>query len=709
MKRDNKFMKKILLAVIISSALTVGFVNAEEVTVSEEEIAIETIVTENSEEVTVVESTSQSEESVEVASTTDVVIETPAIENLPVPTMNINLEVYSATTTLFRSQLNVEACSYDGVVPFSLNALCAIRQSGLSAVWSNFGDDYFLDSINGATNDFTSNMYWLWFAGNDLGSVAMNKYLLSENVRIIVTIGRNPMKIVVATTTPIVGATTTISILEFGFDSSFSPVYLPSASSTIIIDGIETELDSSGTYSLVPTSTSTIIVEARKNGFLNPESVAMFPYIVDIATSTLEEREVALSPISGGGSAQRQFDISKAIDFLIQNQESNGRILSELYSDWAVFALVNSGRGSELEKLKNYLLSQPVSSDNVTDYERRAMSLMAININPYNGSNINYVEKIISQFDGTQIGDSSIVNDDVFAVIVLTDSGYGEDDEVIKKVGDFILSKQEINGSFASSVDMTGAGLQALSRLGSRDEVVRAKNKAKEFLLQAQRDDGGFGDAFASSWVTQGLYAIGELPQNIFKGGRNVNDYFASLQGSDGGLLDSNSPLSSRIWATSYAIPAYGQKTWNSIMADFSKPNNVAHLGGGSSSFAQSDANIPATTTNSTSTNEFIMREATTSAVIKQSVEIETTPDNPLEITSTSTNNSKYISPRLSSAPKKVDEDSKVVLSEVSTTSSLAATTINSYPTMQTMAFVFLGLLGVGISGVIFRRFVTAI
>ena len=64
------------------------------------------------------------------------------------------------------------------------------------------------------------------------------------------------------------------------------------------------------------------------------------------------------------------------------------------------------------------------SSVSVTDYERHAMALMTLGINPYNGTSVNYIQKIVDSFDGNQIGDPSLINDDVFAIFPLVKSGY---------------------------------------------------------------------------------------------------------------------------------------------------------------------------------------------------------------------------------------------------------------------------------------------
>ena len=73
-----------------------------------------------------------------------------------------------------------------------------------------------------------------------------------------------------------------------------------------------------------------------------------------------------------------------------------------------------------------------------------------------------FIKKITSEFDGKQFGDINQDNDDIFALIVLQNVGYTEDEIIISNTINFILSKQKDNGSWDESVDMTGAAIEAL-------------------------------------------------------------------------------------------------------------------------------------------------------------------------------------------------------------------------------------------------------
>ncbi|MBI2459207.1 MAG: hypothetical protein HYV53_01485 [Parcubacteria group bacterium] len=289
-------------------------------------------------------------------------------------------------------------------------------------------------------------------------------------------------------------------------------------------------------------------------------------------------------PAQGGGSpaptAQpAKVDLNKAVDFLISKQGADGSFGPALVTDWAAMALasVNSG-GSAGQKIKSYLLADPsslVGMNPVSDYARRAMALMSLNISPYNGAKTNYVKKIVDLFDGRQFGDAALYNDDIFALLVLNKAGYAADDEMIKQTVAFIISKQEASGSW-NGVDLTAAAAQALTPGSALTGVSQALAKARNFLAGAQRADGGFGDTYATAWTMQAITALGENSVSWQKNNNTPESYLALTQGADGGLEKDNSAEVNRIWSTAYAIPAVSGKPWFNILNSFAKENITA-------------------------------------------------------------------------------------------------------------------------------------
>ncbi|MCX6793469.1 MAG: DUF5011 domain-containing protein [Candidatus Falkowbacteria bacterium] len=272
-------------------------------------------------------------------------------------------------------------------------------------------------------------------------------------------------------------------------------------------------------------------------------------------------------PITGGEAktTTKSFDVNKSIEFLKKNQSSDGSFAGAgLYTDWAAMAYSAAEvNDASRDSLLAYLEKSSKLSSNITDNERRAMTLLALGKNPYDFEKVNYIASIVKEFDGTQFGDKSLINDDVFALIPLLRSGYTKDDEMIKQSVAYILSKQEANGSWNNSVDMSAATIQALNELKTLSNVSLALDKVEQYLIAQQKNDGGFDSVYSTSWALQ---AMNKRSSSWNKNNLSPLDYLAKQQVDDGAVLVSTETLANRIWSTSYAIVAALKKTWFDIL-----------------------------------------------------------------------------------------------------------------------------------------------
>ena len=311
----------------------------------------------------------------------------------------------------------------------------------------------------------------------------------------------------------------------------------------------------------------------------------------------------APAPASGGGGGivHFQIDRSSALSFLVAQQHADGSFGSSLYTDWAALAFAASDPGSAKINLRNYLLSASPTLTSITDYERHAMALMALGIDPYTGTSKDYITPIVKAFDGTQVGDVSLDNDDIFAIFPLLHAGYGANDMIIQKTATFILSRQKPNGSWDESPDMTAAAIQALGPLYTIPGLNAALGKAAGYLLATQRAEGGWGSVDSTSWVQTAINGIIEAHTPDFEtesawtstSGYYPTDALRVAQQPDGGML---SPTD-RVWSTAYAVVAASGKSWLTILQTFVKPSASVSTGSGSGG-----GGITATTTNATST-----------------------------------------------------------------------------------------------------------
>ncbi len=294
----------------------------------------------------------------------------------------------------------------------------------------------------------------------------------------------------------------------------------------------------------------------------------------------------APSAPSGGTKAQpppvHPFDLPAALEHLSSKQRSDGSFGSLLLTDWAAIAVGAAGELADTdmrEKLRTYLTSASLSGSSATDLERRIMALEALGIDPYTpstslgASSTNYVDLLVDRFDGEQMGEKALVNDDIFAIFPLAHAGYGADDPMMRAILDTIVETQQDDGSWVSSIDLTAAAIQALAPYHGHPGVSGALSKAEGYLRGRQVASGGFGQSsFSTSWALQAIAALNQKPSdwNIF----DITPLGAlgNMQQGDGGVEHMSASDDTRIWATAYAIPAALARPWHVILNNFTRP-----------------------------------------------------------------------------------------------------------------------------------------
>ena len=263
---------------------------------------------------------------------------------------------------------------------------------------------------------------------------------------------------------------------------------------------------------------------------------------------------------------EKVFNLENAFKFLETNQKVDGSFGDYLYTDWAAIAFVAGDSKEIKEKLIKYYKENNLESNLITDNERHAMALMSLGINPYNETKVNYIKKITDGFDGVQFGDKTLVNDDIFALVVLKNAGYGEKDEIVLKDVNYLISKQDSSGSLGG-IDMTSAFIQVMRGFENMEGVSDSILKAEKYLISKQEEDGDFGNSFSASWALQAISENSTFTTQIAK----AESYLVSKQQLDGGLENIIDNIDTRIWATSYAIPAILHKLWSEILQKFDK------------------------------------------------------------------------------------------------------------------------------------------
>jgi hypothetical protein len=505
-------------------------------------------------------------------------------------TSTVRLKIATFDQILFPdNNFTVHSCPDDeSSTNYTLNAWCAVDQLISSQGWIASSTWYpllgiLLNSIN--QYDGLDGNYWLWFSNSELGATALSQHLLTDGENLLLVYGTGPLKINASSTTPAVNSTSTITVSYFD-TSSWPWQWQPATNSTFVVNGQEA-LSSDGTLQLLIATTSPYSILGRKAGYLDSPILILSGVSQDSTPAPPSSPEniiigsFGFSPDSN--QVHQNINISDAINFLISNQKNDGSIASSvLCSDWAAIALSAYGDSEAKNKLKKYLIEAEYGTElgsKITDSERRAMALMALGVNPYDGTKINYISQIASAFDGSQIGNPETFNDDIFALFPLLKAGYSGFDSVIGATVRFIILKQSPNGSWGG-VDLTAAAIQALSlteKVGNlnsdlSNSISQSLQSAKNFLRNLQGANGGFDDnTFSTSWAIQAITALGESVSSWENSGKNPIDFLASHQKNDGGFENESIATNTRIWTTAYVIPAALNKTWGEILNSFPK------------------------------------------------------------------------------------------------------------------------------------------
>jgi hypothetical protein len=223
--------------------------------------------------------------------------------------------------------------------------------------------------------------------------------------------------------------------------------------------------------------------------------------------------------------------------------------------EWSIMAHASLGQSAG-----SSYLSQPLNSSSATDYEKRILAITAQGLNPRTISSENFVSKLESMFDGNQIGDPSLVNDDIFGILALKSASGNQN--IINKSRQFLLANQNSDGGWgygtnvSSDSNTTGAAVAALASTGS------VPSSAISYLRSTQSANSGFGytvgqapDGASTAWVMWGLRASGtSIPAS-------ATAFLESLQLSSGQFKWRGTDTNGSTLTTAYAVIALSGKT----------------------------------------------------------------------------------------------------------------------------------------------------
>jgi hypothetical protein len=279
---------------------------------------------------------------------------------------------------------------------------------------------------------------------------------------------------------------------------------------------------------------------------------------------------VSLAVWAGGANAyqspaQAEHAAERGANWFQANQEESG----DLGTDWGMTALAAAGMNAADVSTS---LADPSAQDFYldewqtegpggagTDAERGILTGVAGGIQPSrlstsgDATKSNLVARIAELFDGTQIGEPGLLNDDIFGVLALHQAGAPQ--PILRKIVDYLRTQQHPDGGWTwnsspsapADTDMTGSAVAAFcaAGVGTGDPGLQQAFA----LLHSLQDPatGGFiapPESFGigvnsdtTSWVTSGLIQCGIDPQGpewTTSQGKTPLDYLVSLQRPDG-------------------------------------------------------------------------------------------------------------------------------------------------------------------------------
>ncbi len=297
--------------------------------------------------------------------------------------------------------------------------------------------------------------------------------------------------------------------------------------------------------------------------------------VFDPGSSLQQDLSIFIYPLDTG-----DVRITEALDYLLQSQEDNGSIGGFAVSSWAVMAIAaagedpsnwKSGNKSIVEYLKD---SAPTNlePDKATDLERLILSIVAAGESPRSFGGVDYVSALMDLFDGTQMGDESLLNDDVWGILALTAIGEGE--EINPFLVDFIKDNRNDDNGWGwyaggpSDADSTAATISALIAGGESPNSSYITG-AVDYLKSQQQNNGGFvsegtTNSAVDSWVIMAINDLGQDPTGSqwVKNGNNPVGHLLTLQDDDGAFKRTASLRSNPEWMTAYAVIALMGNGW---------------------------------------------------------------------------------------------------------------------------------------------------
>lgn len=300
--------------------------------------------------------------------------------------------------------------------------------------------------------------------------------------------------------------------------------------------------------------------------------------------------------------SELQTAASQATQYLADQQQSDGSIAGfGGETDWSVIAVAATGidpatvQTPDGTSLTDALIASPLdSSDSATSVERRILAVAALGEDTTSYGGVNYDTLLANQVHAGQVGDPTLLNDDMFAVMAVDASDDAGLLPVAQQALGYVLANQDASGGFSwatpdnawySGPDSNNTAAAIVAMQSAQDLGLAAPTlqsslaSATTYLLDLQDVSGGFlydgnswttaPDTGSTAWAIIALNTFGD--QYIDKI-QSAQSWLLQKQSEDGGF--GYDPGFSDTMTTPHAILALLGKTWvadpSAVASDFS-------------------------------------------------------------------------------------------------------------------------------------------
>jgi len=255
-------------------------------------------------------------------------------------------------------------------------------------------------------------------------------------------------------------------------------------------------------------------------------------------------------------------EIIEAFNYLESQQGQDGSLGGIAVSSWACMAISAAEKDPhDWGYLVEYLEEKSIFLDpeKATDWERHTLAISACNEDPRDFGGIDFIDKIVSFYDGEQIDGNVYLYDDIFAVLSLISAGVDINSDIVQNICNYIISERTQNGGWGET-DATSVAIMALISAGVEPD----SNVIQDALLSlknSQCSNGGFlyggqTNSASTSWAVSAIVSTGGDPTSDYwkKNGNSAIDYILSLQNKDGSFNYTTNENINPIWMTAYTI-----------------------------------------------------------------------------------------------------------------------------------------------------------